>query len=127
MKRQALEGYKKVLGLEHPNTLTCMHSLAFTLKELGKTSDALSLIKECANLRKKVLGSDNPHAISSFNALSKWETAENQLLECQNQQASADTPSTLPPMHTYAGDYTASDLKPTGRKRRVFMDFFRRR
>ncbi|KAL6232292.1 hypothetical protein BDW75DRAFT_232903 [Aspergillus navahoensis] len=106
---QVLDIQKQVLGPEHPDTLASMHNLAFILKQLGKTSVALSLIEKCADLRNKVLGSDHPHTISSFIALAKWETAANQISESRNQQASADTHPILPPVHTYAGDHIASD------------------
>ncbi|KAL4767992.1 hypothetical protein BDW60DRAFT_198675, partial [Aspergillus nidulans var. acristatus] len=87
-------------------------------------SQALSLIKECADLRNKVLGSDHPHSISSFNAHSDWEAAANQLSESQ-QQASSDAP-TLRPVQTYAGDRTTLAPKPVGHKWRAFMNLFRR-
>ncbi|KAL4970221.1 uncharacterized protein BDV14DRAFT_186687 [Aspergillus stella-maris] len=54
--RQAFQGHEKVLGPEHPDTLTSMHNLAYTLKAQGNISQALGLIKECADVRNKVLG-----------------------------------------------------------------------
>ncbi|KAL4972509.1 hypothetical protein BDW66DRAFT_162838 [Aspergillus desertorum] len=77
-----------VLGPEHPDTLTSMHNLALTFRQLGKISDALSLIKKCADLRNKVLGSDHPDAISSSDALSDWEMAANQLSESRKWRLS---------------------------------------
>jgi hypothetical protein len=71
-----------------------MHNLAFNLKQLGKVSDALGLLKKCADLRNKVLGSDHPHAISSFKTLRDWETAASQPPESQKQHALSDTPPT---------------------------------
>ncbi|KAL3428787.1 hypothetical protein BDV09DRAFT_181469 [Aspergillus tetrazonus] len=43
MHRRDLVGSEKVLGPEHPYTLTSMHNLAYTLKTLGDLSQALSL------------------------------------------------------------------------------------
>jgi tetratricopeptide (TPR) repeat protein len=126
MHRRALQGYEKVLGPEHPNTLTSMHNLAFNLKQLGKVSDALSLLKKYADLRNKMLGSDHPHAISSFNTLRGWETAASEPPESQKQHALSDTPPTLTLVHTLADGHFASASKSVGRKRRVFMNFFRR-
>ncbi|KAL2822941.1 hypothetical protein BJX63DRAFT_417348 [Aspergillus granulosus] len=125
LETRVLEIRKRVLGPEHPDTLTSMSNHAFTMKQLGNISDALSLIKKCADLRNKVLGSDHPHAISSSNALRNWETASKQFSESQKQHASTDNPPTLTLVHTYAGDDIASS-KPAGRKRRAFMNFFRR-
>jgi hypothetical protein len=78
-----------------------MHNLAFTLKQLGKFSDALSLLKKCADLRNQVLGSHHPNAISSTNALHAWETApsqssESQSSESQQPRALSDNPRPNP-------------------------------
>jgi hypothetical protein len=37
----------RVLGEEHPDTLTSMNNLAFTWKSYGRDHDALRLMKEC--------------------------------------------------------------------------------
>ncbi|PYH41255.1 tetratricopeptide repeat protein [Aspergillus saccharolyticus JOP 1030-1] len=82
-----------------------MYNLAFTLKALGKVSNAISLLRECADLRNNILGSHHPHAISllrecadlrnnilgshhphaisSSNTLRDWETAATQSSESQ--------------------------------------------
>ena len=36
MHRRALEGYEKVLGLEHPHTLTSISNFGSVLEMLGK-------------------------------------------------------------------------------------------
>jgi hypothetical protein len=43
-------GQKKVLGDRHPDTLTAMSNLAYTLSELGDTVAALSLVGQLAAL-----------------------------------------------------------------------------
>jgi len=63
-----------------------MHNLAYTLKQLGKIPDALTPIKKCANLRNKLLGSDHPDTISSFDALGDWETAVSHLSKKKNNK-----------------------------------------
>ncbi|KAL4970220.1 tetratricopeptide repeat protein [Aspergillus stella-maris] len=125
MHRRDLLGSEKVLGPEHPDTLTSMHNLAYTLKAQGDISQALGLIKECAALRNEVLGSDHPHAISSFNTLRDWEAASNPLSQSHSQLCSSDPPS-IPPVQTYAVDQAASASKPVGRKRRMLMTLFPR-
>ncbi|KAL3430340.1 putative kinesin light chain [Aspergillus tetrazonus] len=70
--RDVLRVRERACGPEHPYTLT-------SVSQLGDISQALSLIKECADLRNEVLGSDHPHSISTFNTLSNWEAAANQL------------------------------------------------
>ncbi|KAL3441720.1 putative kinesin light chain [Aspergillus insuetus] len=127
MHRQALQGREKVLGPEHPDTLTSMHNLAFTLKQVGRVPDALSLLKKCADLRNQVLGSHHPHAMSSTNALRAWETAPIQSFESQQPCALLDN-QPLYPASGYASDdnHIALASKPVSRKRRVFVNFFRR-
>ncbi|QSS58082.1 hypothetical protein I7I51_07504 [Histoplasma capsulatum] len=127
MHQRALQGREKVLGPEHPGTLTSMHHLAFTLKQLGKFSNALSLLKKCADLRNQVLGSHHPHAIFSSNAFRAWETAPHQSTATQQPCALSDNPPpNSNPGHASGDDHIPSASKLVGRKRRVFMDFFRR-
>lgn len=47
-------------GKEHPNKLTTMNNLAFTMKEQGRKLEAIKLIAECVQLRSRVLGTENP-------------------------------------------------------------------
>jgi hypothetical protein len=116
MHRRDLAGLEKVLGPEHTDTLTGMHNLAFTLKQLGKFLDALSLLKECADLRNQVLGSHHPHAISSTNALRAWEIAPSQSLESQQRRALSDNPPpNLTSGHASDNDHIASTSTPIGR------------
>ncbi|KAH8707189.1 hypothetical protein GQ44DRAFT_628856, partial [Phaeosphaeriaceae sp. PMI808] len=62
---QVMETSKRVLGDEHPSTLTSMNNLAFTLKHQGSLSGALSLIEDCCELRTVILGPQHPSTISS--------------------------------------------------------------
>jgi hypothetical protein len=56
-----METSKRVLGPEHPDTLTSMNNLSYTWKAMGKRADALKLMDECLQLRKRVLGVNHPH------------------------------------------------------------------
>jgi hypothetical protein len=76
LQLQAVEIRKRVLGLEHPDTLTSMNNLAFTLKSQGCDVDAIELMVECVRLRKKVLGIDHPHSQSSIEALNNWQAED---------------------------------------------------
>jgi Tetratricopeptide repeat len=72
---QIMETRKRVLGEEHPFTLTSMNNLAFTWKSQRRDIEALELMKACLLLRKQKLGADHPNTTSSLKALSEWETA----------------------------------------------------
>jgi hypothetical protein len=43
-----METRKRVLGAEHPDTLTSMNNLAFTQKGFSRDAEAITLIKECS-------------------------------------------------------------------------------
>ena len=68
-----MEMRKKVLGLEHPDTLASMNNLAFTWKNQGRLDDALGLMRQSVQLRQKVLGPDHPHTQSSLSTLHGWQ------------------------------------------------------
>jgi dolichyl-phosphate-mannose--protein O-mannosyl transferase len=67
---------KRVLGAEHPDTLTSMNNLAFTWKEQGRHTEALKLIEECVRLRSRFLGVNNYLTLSSSTALTEWKMKE---------------------------------------------------
>ncbi|OJZ79710.1 hypothetical protein ASPFODRAFT_555108 [Aspergillus luchuensis CBS 106.47] len=52
-----------------------MSNLAFPCKGQGKVPNSLALMKQCAELRRNLLGPDHPDTISSSGTLSDWETA----------------------------------------------------
>ncbi|KAH6672830.1 hypothetical protein B0J14DRAFT_627313 [Halenospora varia] len=56
---QVMKTSKKKLGADHPDTLN----------RTGKETEAIRLIEECIQLRKRVLGPNHPHSISSCIAL----------------------------------------------------------
>jgi hypothetical protein len=67
-----MEERQRVLGEEHPNTLTSMNNLAFTLQCQARHKDALVLLERCFHLRQQVLG-EQPHKTqSSPNTLYGW-------------------------------------------------------
>ncbi|KAK8071889.1 ATP GTP binding protein [Apiospora saccharicola] len=56
MHRQTLELRVKVLGQEHPDTLTNMNNLAFVLESQGKYLEAEQMHRQTLELMEKVLG-----------------------------------------------------------------------
>ena len=55
---------------KHPDTLTSMHNLAFTLQSQARHEEALALIERCFQLREQILGEQHPNTQSSLNTLS---------------------------------------------------------
>jgi len=63
-----------VLGEEHPDTLTSINNLAFTLKGHGQNAEAIKLMEKCVQLRTLVLGANHPYTLSSSTVLIGWRT-----------------------------------------------------
>jgi hypothetical protein len=63
---QVLELRKKVLGPEHPDTLTSMANLALTYSSQGRWAEAEQLEAQVLELRKKVLGPEHPDTLMSM-------------------------------------------------------------
>lgn len=57
---QVMDTTKRVLGPEHPDTLTSVNNLSFTCKAMRKQAEALIRIDECIQLSKLVLRVDHP-------------------------------------------------------------------
>ena len=68
-----MEMTKRVLGHEHPDTLTSMKNLAFTWKGQNRDEEALTLMKHCIQLQKKILGPGHPFTMSTLTILDTWK------------------------------------------------------
>ena len=53
LMEQVVEGYKKILGEEHPLTLRSIHNIAINFSEVGERRKALQLIKRVVETRGK--------------------------------------------------------------------------
>ncbi|PVH73200.1 hypothetical protein DL98DRAFT_431749 [Cadophora sp. DSE1049] len=73
---QVMETRKTKLGVDYPDTLTSMNNLAFTWKGNGKDIEAVRLMEDCVRVRKRLLGLNHPHSISSCTALDAWKAEQ---------------------------------------------------
>ena len=69
MHRQTLELREKVLGKEHPNTLTSMNNLANVLQRMKKYEEAEQMHRQTLELREKVLGREHPDTLTTMRNL----------------------------------------------------------
>ncbi|KAF2433970.1 kinesin light chain 1 [Tothia fuscella] len=69
---RVMETRKRVLGEEHPSTLTSMANLAITWKSCGRDMDALELITKCQGLLFRRLGGSHPNTISCSRTVRSW-------------------------------------------------------
>jgi hypothetical protein len=66
---KALRIYQKVLGPEHPSTVTSLDNLGVLYEETGQYAKAEPLDLEALRIRQKVLGSEHPSVVTSLNSL----------------------------------------------------------
>jgi eukaryotic-like serine/threonine-protein kinase len=62
---KALALYSKHRGPDDPSTLTSMHNVALSYRDLGRYGEAVKLLEETLALMKTKLGPDHPSTISS--------------------------------------------------------------
>jgi hypothetical protein len=62
----------RVLGHQHPDTLTAMANLAHTLKSQGRDQEAIASMRQAEKLQKEILGIDHPNTMGSSEALEDW-------------------------------------------------------
>jgi hypothetical protein len=68
---QVMETRKRVLGEEHPSTLTNIDNLAHTWKSQSRNKEAILLMEKCLELRKRIPGRHHPNMETSLKALNR--------------------------------------------------------
>jgi hypothetical protein len=69
IQREVLGERERVLGAEHPRTLSTANNLAATLSNQGKHSEAEAIQHEVLGVQKRVLGPEHPDTLTSANNL----------------------------------------------------------
>ena len=75
LQKKSYDKYCKILGEEHPETLTSLSNLAVAYGDLGNYEKCLELHKESYRKRCKVLGEEHPETLTSLNALA-WSYSD---------------------------------------------------
>jgi tetratricopeptide (TPR) repeat protein len=85
---KALRIHERVLGNDHPETLSSMDNLSFLYREQHRLDEAEPLIREALEKRKRVLGDDHLQTLGSMKSLAdlywyqrRYDEAEQQYLE----------------------------------------------
>jgi hypothetical protein len=73
LQERVLEARIRVLGEEHPATLTSMGNLTLLLIQAGDREDAIRLLRKCLAGRRKVLGENHPDTLATAEHLKKLE------------------------------------------------------
>ena len=72
LETQVLGIEKRVLGPEHPSTVTGMNNLAHTYWGQDRHDEALNLMRSVHALNIRTLGEDHPYTIQAKEALQLW-------------------------------------------------------
>ena len=113
--KQALTVNERVLGAEHPDTLSSLNNLALLYAEQGKYELAEPLYQRALASYERVLGAEHPNTLSSLNNLAglyhnqgKYELAEplyQRALATRERVLGAEHPDTLSSLNNLASLY----------------------
>ncbi|ENH71185.1 Nephrocystin-3 [Fusarium oxysporum f. sp. cubense race 1] len=111
-QKGVLEKRRRILGDDHPDTITAMSYLANTLGDQGKLDEALSMGKEVLEKRQRILGDEHPDTITAINNLAntlgdqgKLDEAlsmRKEVLEKRQRILSGEHPDTISAMNNLA-------------------------
>jgi tetratricopeptide (TPR) repeat protein len=67
--QSVLADRERVLGADHPDTLTSRNNLAYAYRSAGRLGEAIPLYEQTLADRERVLGADHPDTLTSRNNL----------------------------------------------------------
>ena len=113
-----LADHERVLGADHPHTLTSRNNLAAGYRAAGRTAEAVTLDEQVLAARERILGPDHPDTLNSRSNLANdyWaagRTAEaitlhEQALAARERILGPDHPDTLASRNNLAVGYQAA-------------------
>ena len=83
MYQRVVKGHEKVLGAEHPATLTSVSNLALVLQRQGKYEAAEEMNQRALKGCEKLLGAEHPDTLTNINNLAL-------VLQCQGKHEAAE-------------------------------------
>ena len=86
LQEQVLDLSRRVLGPEHPDTLTSMNNLALTLQAQGDLAGARGLQEQVLDLSRRVLGAEHPDTLRSMSNLAGTLQAQGDLAGARGLQ-----------------------------------------
>jgi len=119
LQQQSMEIRQRVLGPEHPDTLTSMNDLALDLDDSGHYAEAEKLEREALDISRRVLGLEHPDTLMLMSNLGNtlWqeghypeaEKLNRETLGIQRRVLGPEHPGTLRSMNNLATDLDDSD------------------
>ncbi|MET8379311.1 FxSxx-COOH system tetratricopeptide repeat protein [Streptomyces microflavus] len=103
LRRRVLADRERILGPDHPDTLTSRNNLALALNSLGEHQQAADLHQQVLTDTERALGPNHPHTHNSRNNLAGTlnDLGEHQQAADLHQQVLADYEQTLGPNHPH--------------------------
>ena len=94
---------ERVLGAEHPDTLTSVNNLAALYRATGRYAEAEPLYERVLLVRERVLGAEHPNTLTSVNNLAGLYYSTGRYAEAEPllERALAGLRKTLPPGHPH--------------------------
>jgi len=124
-EHRRLNESRRVLGEEHPDTLTAMNNLATTLKAQGDIPAARALQEPALAVCRRVLGEEHPATLTSMNNLATTLKAQGDFpaaraleelaLTVRRRVLGEEHPATLTSMNNLANTLSAQGDLPTAR------------
>ncbi len=115
---QAIADFERILGPDHPNTLTSRHNLAYAYKSAGQIQEAIPLLERTLTDHERILGPDHPNTLTSRNNLAYTYESAGQVQEAiplfertlteQERALGPDHPGTLVSRHNLASAYESA-------------------
>ncbi|MBV1854614.1 FxSxx-COOH system tetratricopeptide repeat protein [Catellatospora tritici] len=113
LQERSQEVLRRVLGAEHPDTLTTMHQLAWVMWDMGERAAARDLFEQVLDVQRRVLGAEHPDTLMTMQSMavvmsSMGERAAardlyEQVLDVRRRVLGAEHPDTLTTMQSLAG------------------------
>jgi hypothetical protein len=113
---EVLNGVRRVLGEEHPNTLISIGNLALTLEAEGDLSGARALQEQVLKVSRRVLGEEHPDALTAMSNLAltlraqgdhRAREVQEQVLKVSRRVLGEEHPDTLAAMGNLAATLEA--------------------
>src|SRR5271157_2796680 len=137
LQEEVVDIFSRVLGPEHPSTLTCMNNLAWTIAAQGDLAAARKLREETLSGYRRVLGPEHPNTLTSMNNLAStlWAQGDSagarklteETLAIRRRVLGLEHPDTLTSMNNLANIlYEQGDLAGARKLHEEALDICRR-
>ncbi|WP_097275904.1 tetratricopeptide repeat protein [Streptomyces sp. TLI_55] len=91
LDERTLEALRRVLGVEHPDTLRTATGLAADLADVGRVEEAVDLGEETLGVQRRVLGVEHPNTLATAHNLAVRLAAVGRVEEARTRCAPCAT------------------------------------